>query len=109
MVRSELVMKLMAANRQLTRNDAEAIVATFFREITLALSRGDRVELRGLGSFSARSLPTRTFRNVHTGKAYEVPRKRYPVFHAGKLWFGRLNDPGETLPGKGKRAPAAGE
>ena len=55
MTRSELIAQLAASNPHLRESDVEAIVATIFGEITAALARGDRVELRGFGAFSTKS------------------------------------------------------
>jgi integration host factor subunit beta len=55
MTRSELIAQLAASNPHLRQGDIEAIVATIFGEITAALARGDRVELRGFGAFSTKS------------------------------------------------------
>ena len=70
---------------------SERIVATIFEEITLALARGDRVELRGFGAFSTKTRDARTGRNPRTGAAVEVEEKHVPFFKTGKLLRDRLN------------------
>ena len=92
MTRSELIAQLAASNPHLRQGDVEAIVATIFGEITAALARGDRVELRGFGAFSTKSRDGRTGRNPRTGEAVSVDEKRVPFFRTGKELRERLND-----------------
>lgn len=98
MLRSELVAKLAADNPHLFHGDVERVVDTILEEIGSALERGDRVELRGFGAFSARSRAARVGRNPRTGEKVEVAGKKAPFFKAGKELRARLNggvDPGE--------------
>ncbi|MCZ6610978.1 MAG: HU family DNA-binding protein, partial [Alphaproteobacteria bacterium] len=67
------------------------IVTAIFDEITAALSRGDRVELRGFGAFSVKQRDARIGRNPRTGEAVSVAAKRVPFFKTGKLLRERLN------------------
>ena len=60
MTKSELIAELSAANPHLLSRDVETIVATIFTEITAALSRGERVELRGFGAFTVKHRDART-------------------------------------------------
>ena len=69
----------------------ERIVNTVFEEVIAALSRGDRVELRGFGAFSVKERDARTGRNPRTGESVEVDEKRVPFFKTGKLLRDRLN------------------
>ena len=64
---------------------------TVFDEITDAMSRGDRVELRGFGAFSVKRRDARTGRNPRTGETVEVEEKHVPFFKTGKLLRDRLN------------------
>jgi integration host factor subunit beta len=91
MTRSELVATLAAKNPHLMHRDVELIVSTVFDEITVALSRGDRVELRGFGAFSVRKRDARTGRNPRTGESVPVAEKGVPFFKAGKELRERLN------------------
>ena len=91
MTKSELIAHLASANPHLRQPDIELIVATIFNEITDALARGDRVELRGFGAFSVRSREAREGRNPRTGETVEVPGKRVPYFKPGKEMRARLN------------------
>ena len=91
MTKSELIAELAAANPHLQGRDVELIVATIFDEITSALSRGERVELRGFGAFSTRHRDARVGRNPRTGEAVDVDAKRVPYFKPGKEMRERLN------------------
>jgi integration host factor subunit beta len=93
MTKSELIAHLAAANPHLRQPDIELIVATIFNEITDALARGDRVELRGFGAFSTRTRDPRTGRNPRTGEAVEVTAKAVPYFKPGKELRERINKP----------------
>jgi integration host factor subunit beta len=66
-------------------------VTTVFDEITDALTRGDRVELRGFGAFSVKDRSARMGRNPRTGDAVEVKRKYVPFFKSGKELRERVN------------------
>ena len=91
MTKSELVQKLAARNPHLYLRDVERIVDTFFDEISDALVRGDRIELRGFGAFSVKHREQRTGRNPRTGEQVDVPAKRLPFFKTGKALRDRLN------------------
>lgn len=91
MIKSELVDKLSQQHAHLLHKDVEKIVATVFNEISEALARGDRVELRGFGAFSPRGRDGRTGRNPRTGEPVAVDAKRVPYFKAGKELRERLN------------------
>jgi integration host factor subunit beta len=69
----------------------ERIVSTIFDEISAALARGDRVELRGFGAFSVKQRNARLGRNPRTGDAVAVERKAVPFFKTGKQLRDRLN------------------
>jgi integration host factor subunit beta len=94
MTRSELIAELARLNPHLMQRDVEAIVATVFDEITAALARGDRVELRGFGAFSVKGREPRVGRNPRTGEPVEVGSKRMPFFKAGKELRERINRSG---------------
>ncbi|MET4130367.1 integration host factor beta subunit [Roseovarius sp. MBR-6] len=91
MIRSELIQKIADDNPHLYQRDVEKIVNTIFTEITDALARGDRVELRGFGAFSVKKRDARTGRNPRTGESVEVEEKHVPFFKTGKLLRDRLN------------------
>lgn len=91
MIKSELIQRIADENPHLFQRDVEKIVSTIFDEISAALERGDRVELRGFGAFSVKQRDARTGRNPRTGEAVEVPEKRVPFFKTGKELRERLN------------------
>ncbi|MFK3888452.1 integration host factor subunit beta [Sphingomonas sp. NPDC079357] len=91
MIRSELVQALLKDNPGLSQRDVEAIVSTFFDEITERLAANGRVELRGFGAFSTRARDARVGRNPRTGETVEVDAKRVPFFKPGKEMRQRLN------------------
>lgn len=91
MIKSELISKLVDANPHLYQRDVERIVGTVFEEISSALSRGDRVELRGFGAFSVKKRPARVGRNPRTGETVHVEEKHVPYFKTGKDLRERLN------------------
>ncbi|WP_020400106.1 integration host factor subunit beta [Kordiimonas gwangyangensis] len=92
MIKSELIAKISEANPHLYYRDVERIVSKIFDEITAALARGDRVELRGFGAFSVKKRPSRVGRNPRTGEKVEVAEKCVPYFKTGKDLRERLND-----------------
>lgn len=91
MTKSELIAKLAAQNPNLYVRDVETIVETILEEMSDALVRGDRIELRGFGAFAVKERAPRTGRNPRTGETVEVAAKRTPAFKAGKLLRDRLN------------------
>jgi integration host factor subunit beta len=91
MTKSELIAELSTANPHLRGGDVELIVATIFNEITAALARGERVELRGFGAFTIKKRDARTGRNPRTGAAVPVDEKVVPFFKAGKELRERVN------------------
>ncbi|HEC00271.1 MAG: integration host factor subunit beta [Alphaproteobacteria bacterium] len=92
MIKSELIMRLVEANPHLYQRDVERIVNTIFEEITDALAKGNRVELRGFGAFSVKHRPKRIGRNPRTGETVNVPEKYVPYFKTGKDLRERLNN-----------------
>lgn len=92
MTKSELIQRLAEINPHLYLRDVEKIVDTVFEEITDALARGDRVELRGFGAFSIKNREARIGRNPRTGESVQVPAKRLPFFKTGKGLRERLNE-----------------
>jgi len=93
MIKSELIQNIAEDNPHLYQRDVEriVIVSTVFEEITAALSRGDRVELRGFGAFSVKQREGRMGRNPRTGDQVPVPAKTVPFFKSGKELRERMN------------------
>jgi len=100
MTKSELIAELAAANPHLLSRDVELIVSTIFDEITAALSRGERVELRGFGAFTVKQRDARTGRNPRTGEPVAVDEKAVPFFKAGKELRERVNVRGSGSTGR---------
>ena len=92
MLRSELVNRLAEEHPHLPLKRVDQAVDIIFDEISSALVRGDRVELRGFGAFSVRERNARVGRNPRTGDTVHVPAKRVPFFKAGKELRMRINN-----------------
>ena len=83
----------------LTKKDAEIIVDTVLGNIVEALHRGEKVELRGFGSFRLRRRESRRGRNPKTGERVDVPPRRVPYFKAGKELKELINrEPSQPMP-----------
>ncbi len=91
MIKSELIALIAEKNPHLFLRDVERIVTTIFNEISEAMARGDRVELRGFGAFSTKERSARVGRNPRTGEAVQVDKKYVPYFKCGKELRERLN------------------
>ena len=83
MVKSELI-QVLKDEVELSKAQAEKVVDIFFETITESLSQGDRVEIRGFGSFSVNSYKSYVGRNPKTGAQINVPPKKLPFFKVGK-------------------------
>jgi len=90
MTKAELVARV-ATQTQIPMQQAAAVVEGFVRCIREALRSGDKVELRGFGSFRCRHQRPRTGRNPKTGMAVQVPAQRIPAFKASRAVHERLN------------------
>ncbi len=93
MNRSELI-EAVAMQANLPKKQAEIAVNTIFDSMTDALISGERVEIRGFGSFTNRYYGAYTGRNPKTGSPVEVPPKRLPFFKVGKDLRERVNGDG---------------
>ena len=93
MTKSELIQRLteMYPDPRLYHRDFERVVNKIFDEISDALTRGDRVELRGFGAFSTRARDKRLGRNPRTGESVDVEKKYLPFFKTGKELRERIN------------------
>ncbi|HKP84656.1 MAG TPA: HU family DNA-binding protein [Blastocatellia bacterium] len=101
MTKAELVEEVARA-AELNKRDAEVIVETVFDSIISALHKGEKVELRGFGSFRTRERGPRRGRNPKTGEPVDVPAKRVPYFKPGKElkeFFTESADGGEGAAG----------
>lgn len=90
MTKAELV-DLITGNTGLHRRDTVTVVNLIMENIGNALAGGDKVELRGFGSFKVKSRRSRLARNPRTGDAVDVPAKRVPYFKASNELKDRLN------------------
>ena len=90
MTKAELIEEV-AQSTQLTKKHAEIIVNTVFHSIVDSLRDGDKIELRGFGSFRIRHRGARVGRNPKTGAKVDVPAKRIPYFKPGKELREMLN------------------
>lgn len=91
MTKAELVDEV-AKSTEITKKHAEMIVNTVFESIVESLKEGDKIELRGFGSFRIRHRSSRIGRNPKTGDRVYVPPKRIPYFKPGKDLREMLND-----------------
>lgn len=91
MTKSDLVLRLAERCPHLLQRDVERIVNTVFDAISNALARGNRVELRGFGTFSVKRREARQGRNPRTGESVTVGEKCVPFFKTGKHFRDRLN------------------
>lgn len=92
MTKSELINLLAAKQPQLEPKDVELAVKELLEQMSAALAAGERIEVRGFGSFSLHYRPPRTGRNPKTGAAVQVPDKFVPHFKPGKELRERVNN-----------------
>ena len=91
MTKSELILKITSKNSYLYHKDVYKIIDTLFDGVTKALKDGDRVELRGFGTFTTKLRNARIGRNPKTGDPVAIPQKKMPFFKMGKLMKERIN------------------
>ena len=91
MNKSDLIIKIANLNPSIYQKDASKIVNVFFDTIAKALSKNERVELRGFGVFDVKKREARIARNPKNGDAVAVPAKNVPFFRMGKGMKDRLN------------------
>lgn len=91
MTKSELIERLAAKQTHLMQKDVELAVKLVLDQISMALAKDDRVEIRGFGSFALHHRPARVGRNPKTGEPVEIPPKRVPHFKPGKEMRERVN------------------
>jgi integration host factor subunit beta len=91
MTKSELIERLSSTTGELNKKEAELIINTIFDSIGGALAEGDRVEIRGFGSFTIRERDARVARNPKSGEVVSIPTKKTPFFKTGKELRLRVN------------------
>ncbi len=84
MTKSELIERLAAEQTHLNQTDVELAVRCILEQLSRALAEGERIEIRGFGSFSLHYRPPRMGRNPKTGQAVALPGKHVPHFKPGK-------------------------
>jgi integration host factor subunit beta len=92
MTKSELVEKLVEAHSVLSRKESEMVVNLIFDSMCEALKKGEKVEIRGFGSFTIRERDAREARNPKSGDMVKIPEKRTPFFKTGKELRERVNN-----------------
>lgn len=92
MTKSELIELLAERQSHLSQADVELAVRCVIEQLSKALADGERIEIRGFGSFSLHYRPPRMGRNPKTGEAVALPGKHVPHFKPGKELRERVND-----------------
>ena len=105
MTKADLVEEVSRVT-ELTRKDSEVIVDTLFESVIKALKTGDKLEVRGFGSFRVRQRNARVGRNPKTGEKVEVPAKRVPYFKPSKELKDLINDGAAGAPSVSAGSPA---
>jgi integration host factor subunit beta len=95
MTKAELIEEVSKVV-EMTRKDSETIVETIFDSIVNSLHKGDKIEIRGFGSFRTRQRQPRVGRNPKTGSRVEVPSKRIPFFKPSKELRDLVNHSAKT-------------
>jgi integration host factor subunit beta len=91
MTKSELIEKVVQSHGMLNTKVSEIVVNTVFDSIEEALRSGDKVEIRGFGSFTIRERLGREARNPKSGEVVRIPSKKTPFFKTGKELKERVN------------------
>lgn len=91
MTKSELVASISEKRKDLSKKDIELVVNTIFSSMKNSLTRGERIEIRGFGSFTVKHRHSRIGRNPKTGSTVSIPPKRIPFFTVGKELRERVN------------------
>ncbi len=94
MTKSQLIEAVAGRLESISKKEVEVIVDTIFSCMTEALTRDERIEIRGFGSFVSKIRESREGRNPKTGEKVFVPRKRTPFFTVGKELKERVNSVG---------------
>ncbi|MBK7955810.1 MAG: integration host factor subunit beta [Candidatus Accumulibacter sp.] len=97
MTKSDLIAQLAGRFPQLVTKDADMAVKMVLEAMAEALARGDRIEIRGFGSFALNYRPPRVGRNPKSGDKVEVPQKWVPHFKAGKELRERVDGSLESI------------
>jgi len=96
MTKRGIIEELLARRQGVTHRDSETIVNAMFEAMAEVLARGERIEIRGFGSFGVKERGARQGRNPRTGDVVEVAAKRIPFFRAGKDLRVEVNGAADT-------------
>jgi integration host factor subunit beta len=107
LTKADLIEEVLRIS-ELPRKESETIVETIFDSIIESLQKGDKIEIRGFGSFRTRQRRGRIGRNPKTGAKVEVPPKKIPFFKPSKELKDFVNNSKEDAPEAGAAPPAAG-
>lgn len=91
MTKSELIEAIAEKHNQLSQKDIDLSVKSILEQMVQSMEKGERIEIRGFGSFSLHYRPPRKGRNPKTGEAVELPEKYVPHFKPGKELRDRVN------------------
>ena len=91
MIKSGLVRRIKEQSQHLYLTDVQGLVDVIFEKVSAVLVRGDRVELRGFGTFFVKTRSARPGRNPKNGATVSMPERLHPVFKTGKGMHRRLN------------------
>ena len=100
MTKSELIEKIAQKQSHLAYKDVELSVKSLLEQMSRSLSSGERIEIRGFGSFSLHFRPSRIGRNPKTGESVALPGKHVPHFKPGKELRERVNESLQKSQGK---------
>jgi integration host factor subunit beta len=108
LTKADLIEEVLRVT-ELPRKESESIVETIFESIIEALQKGEKIEIRGFGSFRTRQRRGRVGRNPKTGAKVEVPAKQIPFFKPSKELKDFVNTAAQRADGSAPLAPAASE
>jgi integration host factor subunit beta len=100
MTKSGLIEKVAERTPHISKKDTEVVVNTIFDAMTEALRRGERIEIRGFGSFQVKLREARDGRNPKTGEMVNIPAKRTPFFKVGKELKEMVDQASPQRPGR---------
>jgi integration host factor beta subunit len=102
MTKSDLIERVAEKMPHISKKDTEVVVNTIFDSMTDALRAGERIEIRGFGSFQVKVRDAREGRNPKTGEVVKIPAKRTPFFKVGKDLKERIDSVAEPRHGHGE-------
>jgi len=108
MTKSDLIERVAVKVPHISKKDTETVVNTIFDCMTESLRKGDRIEIRGFGSFQVKVREAREGRNPKTGEEVKIPAKRTPFFKVGKELKERIEAKRKQEVGGPGARPSAG-